>query len=191
MDISPELVRELLLYNPEDGVFTWRRRSQRWFKTKNAWATWNARYPGKRAGFVRAGAGNGYQCRGVTILDRHVLEHHLAWLYMTDDPLPQEIDHRNRDATDNRWRNLRASTHAKNMLNVSMYKSNTSGITGVVWDKRHEKWIARCRVDGKQKHIGRFDTPSEAGRAVSDFRAANGYGAEHGLRLARYHRDVK
>lgn len=33
---------------------------------------------------------------------------------------------------------------------------NTSGIKGVVWHKRHEKWMARIKVNGKLKYLGYY-----------------------------------
>ena len=35
----------------------------------------------------------------------------------------------------------------------------------VAWDKGGSKWRAKCRVDGKTKHLGSFDDEIEAARA--------------------------
>jgi hypothetical protein len=40
---------------------------------------------------------------------------------------------------------------------------NTSGFTGVSKDKK--RFMARIRIDGKQKHLGTFDSPKEAALA--------------------------
>ncbi|EKF16891.1 HNH endonuclease, partial [Nitratireductor pacificus pht-3B] len=45
-----ETLRELLVYDPETGILTWKVRPRRHFKTDGAWKGWNARYAGKLAG---------------------------------------------------------------------------------------------------------------------------------------------
>jgi hypothetical protein len=81
-----------------------------------------------------------------------------------------EVDHINRNTLDNRERNLRPVTHPQNMQNRSIYTNNKSGVRGVHWHKRQEKWIASIRVDGKLKHIGSFNTVDEAEQAVKEAR---------------------
>ncbi|MEL7966382.1 HNH endonuclease [Vreelandella neptunia] len=190
MKITPEIVRELLHYNPETGIFVWRERGRKWFKPSkqgNAWKTWNTRFAGKRAGLVVSQIDNGYQFRSLRLLGVRYLEHQLAWLYMTDDPLPEEIDHRNRMATDNRWQNLRASTSAKNSRNSSKSSRNTSGVTGVTWHKKDNRWQAQCKIRGKTHYLGSHDDINDASQAVADFRTANGFDPGHGKELAHYH----
>lgn len=188
MEITPEIVRELLHYDPETGIFTWRERDHRWFKTGRDCRKWNSRYAGKRAGVVAQSSESGYRRRHISIFKRIIKEHHLAWLWMTDEPLPPQIDHRNRDATDNRWSNLRSSTSKKNSRNLSLSRRNTSRITGVSWHKFSGKWRAHCRINGRYRHIGYFDDIDDAAKAVSEFRAAHGFDPEHGAELAHYHR---
>jgi len=188
MNITPKLVRELLDYKPDTGLFTWRYRGVDWFSCNRSWKTWNSRYAGQRAGSVSTDKRTGYQFRRVVILGQICKEHHIAWMWMTDEPLPPEIDHVNRDGTDSRWLNLRASTHAKNGRNQSMYRRNTSGVAGVNWHKTHRKWQARCMTNGKSHHLGYFDELDEAGQAVVAFRAEHDFDPEHGARLPHYHK---
>jgi hypothetical protein len=71
----------------------------------------------------------------------------LAWLMMTDeDPLDDEIDHKNRDRKDNRWINLRRVCRSVNTLNTG-----TRGKTGVrgVWRKNEKFWGARLTYRGE------------------------------------------
>lgn len=63
-------------------------------------------------------------------------------------------DHINRSEFDNRKENLRQCTHQENIRNSSLSKNNTSGFTGVYWDKRSEKWFASIMIDGKNKYLG-------------------------------------
>lgn len=41
-------------------------------------------------------------------------------------------------------------------------KNNTSGYTGVYWNRRRQKWNAEIRKDGKRYNLGGFDTFEDA-----------------------------
>jgi hypothetical protein len=73
------------------------------------------------------------------------------------------VDHINGDGLDNRRCNLRICTIAENIRNrTRLNKNNTSGMRGVHWDKRKEKWCAEIKVNRKKKFLGRFSTREEA-----------------------------
>lgn len=63
--------------------------------------------------------------------------------------LPEEVDHRNRNRSDNRIHNLRAATKSLNMHNSKKRKENTSGVIGVGFNKALGYWTSRIRIDGK------------------------------------------
>lgn len=44
-------------------------------------------------------------------------------------------------------------------------KTNTSGVTGVTWDKRREKWMAQIIFKGKHYYLGRYDNKEDAVKA--------------------------
>jgi hypothetical protein len=73
-----------------------------------------------------------------------------------------EVDHINRIRDDNRWCNLRDVSRAINAQNMPLYKNNTSGHTGVCWNKKFNKWQVLCRANGKQVYGGLFDNKEEA-----------------------------
>lgn len=75
------------------------------------------------------------------------------------------IDHRDGNGLNNTRANLRLATHQQNMFNKRIHKDNTSGLKGVSWHKPSDKWQAQIGVGGKQKYLGSFATPEEAGRA--------------------------
>ena len=79
------------------------------------------------------------------------LAHRLVWMYENGYFPETEIDHINRDPSDNRICNLRVVSHQCNMRNCKLRASNTSGITGVYWRKDINKWCARLN-DGKIFH---------------------------------------
>lgn len=80
-------------------------------------------------------------------------------------PKEKEVDHIfqvSKGVCDNRKKNLRLCTHQENMENNSFYKNNTSGYTGVVYDKSKNKWIATISIKGRNKHLGLFDKIEDA-----------------------------
>uniref|UniRef100_A0AAU7J825 HNH endonuclease n=1 Tax=Xanthomonas phage MK21 TaxID=3148942 RepID=A0AAU7J825_9CAUD len=93
------------------------------------------------------------------------LAHRLAWVLATGKWPSKHLDHINGARDDNRLCNLRECTEAENAQNLGMYSSNTSGYTGVSWNKRTQRWYAYINVAGKQINLGCYLTPEEAHRA--------------------------
>lgn len=144
--LTAERLRELLNYDPETGVFTFRvHRSQ------NATA-------GQVAGWRRP---NGYV--QVTVDGVHYKAHRLAWLYMTGAWPELDIDHINRTRDDNRWSNLRQLSRGENLQNASLSHRNVSGCKGVTpHPKGGGRWVAHIRFNNKQRYLGTFYEISEA-----------------------------
>lgn len=67
-----------------------------------------------------------------------------------------QIDHINRNRSDNRLGNLRSATRGQNMMNTGLRSGNTSGIVGVA--PFRNKWRARI----SKVHIGLFDSIADA-----------------------------
>lgn len=80
-------------------------------------------------------------------------------------PKGLSIDHIDHNPLNNRKENLRICTKGQNLFNQLPGKRNTSGVVGVGWDKRLEKWEANIWTSGKSKHLGYFDTIEEAKKA--------------------------
>ena len=184
-DMTQSELKKLLHYDPNTGVFTWRKRDASLFKRASDCKSWNKRFSGNRAGCVAPTKG-GYTNRQISIRGKLYREHRLAWLYMTGSAAPDEIDHINRNATDNRWTNLRAANNGLNHRNMSMKRSNTSGVTGVCFDASKGKWMAGAQLNGRTKFIGRYSLIEDAESAVKKFRAAHGYSPEHGKNRPHY-----
>ena len=75
------------------------------------------------------------------------------------------VDHIDGDITNNKLSNLRWVTHEENMQNRKKHSNNRSGITGVYWYKTLQKWQASITLNGKTKHLGRYEMLHEAVRA--------------------------
>ena len=123
---------------------------------------------------IKSLSGNGYVT--VCINYKHHRVHKLAWIYMTGKEPKNLIDHINHIPTDNRFCNLREATAQENCRYRVKSKNNSSGIKGVHYDSRKEKYIAQICVDRHvRKHLGYFDTAKEAGN-VYDKKAKELFG---------------
>lgn len=148
--MTAERLRELLHYDPETGVFTWRvYRGVVW--------------PGCVAGCSSAIKGR-YRMIGVD--QERLLAHRLAFLWMTGEWPLHKVDHVNGNGQDNRWANLRQATDRDNTRNRHSHPLNTSGYIGVTRDNQtrsRKKWRASIRNNaGKYQNLGRYMTAREA-----------------------------
>jgi hypothetical protein len=110
----------------------------------------------------------------VSIDSKRYLVHRIIWLWVYGGFPEPQTDHINHDRTDNRISNLRESTQKENHKNRSMHNNNTSGVTGVFWDKRAKKWGSQIVVNDKNISLGYFD--DKAGAAAVRLIAEIKYG---------------
>ena len=160
--IAPDLIRQLLDYDPETGVLTWRARTPDMFEdgghsAAHRCANWNAAWAGKVAG--RTGK-NGY--RQIAIFDRRYYSHRLAWVITTGAWPKDQIDHINSVRDDNRLANLREATQSQNSINVPVKRHNVSGLKGVSWHAKRREYASNIRANGVAKHLGWFKCPAAA-----------------------------
>lgn len=143
MSISPERLRELLVYDAETGVFT-RRVGAR----------------SRQAGTI-VGTRDSYGYLVTKIQRRMYKLHRLAWLYMTGE-WPDQIDHIDGIRDNNRWSNLRNVDGATNQQNQRRAQGDnrSCGLLGVT--RLGDRWMARILVAGKRVQIGSFSTPEAA-----------------------------
>lgn len=135
----------MLSYDPETGVFRWRRRNGSRCEV------------GQEAGSVDR---YGYILIRV---DKTLLRaHRLAWQYVHGNPPASEIDHINGAPSDNRIANLRLASRSQNIANAKRSRANTSGAKGVYWCRQQQKWRARITVDRRSHHLGHFSNIADA-----------------------------
>lgn len=127
-------------YDPDTGTFT--RRS-------------DGRVMGVKAG--------NYGRIQIDLGDQMRYASRLAWLYVHGEWPANQVDHINGDHTDNRIANLRVLSNAENCQNKNRArKDNRSGLLGVSWEARNQKWRARIMVNGRSVALGYHDTPEQA-----------------------------
>lgn len=102
-----------------------------------------------------------------------------------DDPGYKQVDHINHTRSDNRWSNLRLVDGDRvNAKNKSRSASNTSGVTGVGWDKDRCKWYAQISVGGVRRRLGKFHSFDNAVAARKAAEREYGYHPNHGAAKA-------
>ena len=123
----------MLDYNPETGIFVWKEPSKhsRHLKGKQA-GSMNDR------GYIR-----------VKLLNKDYKAHRLAWYYVHSEWPPQQIDHINRNRSDNRICNLRLATPSLNSFNKTPHRLSSSGVRGVF--KHGTKYIAYVGRNARQR----------------------------------------
>jgi hypothetical protein len=136
MNLRLEYLRDVLSYDPETGVWVWLNPPNH-----------NTRLRGKVAGTVRQ---DGY--RKIRINGVPYYSGRLAWFYMTGEWPKEEVDHRDRDPSNDKWSNLREATSSQNK-----YNRKPDDLRGVY--RSGSKWWAMA---GRNNYLGIFDTLEDA-----------------------------
>nr|DAZ46220.1 MAG TPA: endonuclease [Caudoviricetes sp.] len=147
MMLNQEYIKKILHYSPSSGLFYWNKPGRK--------------IDGKIAGSRKR---NGYL--QIEIERRKFYLHRLAWLYVYGDMPHVEVDHINGVRDDNRICNLRLASRSQNGMNTIKPATNTSGIKGVSWDKRNNKWCAQIKINQKTVWLGRHTSIESASMAI-------------------------
>ncbi len=104
--------------------------------------------------------------RSVHINGVYIKEHRAIFIYHKGRiPKNYVIDHINGNPLDNRIENLRAVTRSQNRQNSKVSVGNTSGTTGVHFNKQAQKWKSTIATNGKAKYLGFFSEKEDAIKA--------------------------
>jgi hypothetical protein len=134
-------LKSMLDYGPDTGQFRWKVE-----RPKHGGMT--------RVGDIAGGDKEGYIV--ITIDGRRWRAHILAWLFMTGEMPPEDIDHIDRDRSNNCWINLRLATRSVNNHNSTPSIVNSSGVKGVSWNEAKQRWHARIQVEDRLILLGDF-----------------------------------
>ena len=174
---SPEVLRQLLRYEPETGKLFYKERDRHHFAPNrfgtSAFVTWHKKYAGAEASRVNK---DGYAI--VAVKGTAFKAHRVAWAIQYGR-WPLAIDHVNGNRSDNRIENLREVTTAENNRNISIKSNNKSGVTGVV-RFRGTHWYAFINHNYKRIHLGSFRDFDAAVKARKEAELRYGYHPNHG-----------
>lgn len=154
--LTQACLKEILHYDPDTGLFTWT----------------NPRSPRIKPGDPAGCAKYGYIV--IKVNNRPYPAAHLAHLYMTGELPSDEMDHINRNPSDNRWKNLRQADRSLNCLNRGCFKNNKAGIQGI-YKNRRKKGVM-WQVEYRGKYVGFYDSfpAAVAARIFAEFKLSPG-----------------
>jgi len=138
-EITYDELHKTLYYNREIGIFVWII---------------------KRTG--SGGIGSIAGCLGldgyirIAINGRLYLASRLAWLYVYGYFPENIIDHKDRIKHHNWIDNMRETSKQCNAINTGNPTNNTSGVKGVYWEPRRNKWNASVKINQKKKYLGSY-----------------------------------
>lgn len=78
------------------------------------------------------------------------------------------VDHVNGNGLDNRRSNLRVATTSQNICNARIRSDNKIGLKGVALHRQTGKFRARIKANGRDIHLGLFETADAAHYAYSE-----------------------
>lgn len=165
---SPEYLRQRLRYDPDTGKLYWRYWEPNGPRWNSQWAdkeAFTAQRDGYRIGWLR---------------NKGLLAHRAAWAIFHGAWPEGVLDHRDKNRSNNRIKNLRASSRTGNARNQYRCRLNTSGVTGVILHKGTQKWVARIGVNSQRIYLGLFDRLEDAAAARKAAELEYGFDPTHG-----------
>jgi HNH endonuclease len=157
-------LKAVLDYEPETGLFRWKTE-----RSNNP--------NGSRIGTIAGSfASNGYW--RIVLFREERLAHRLAWLWMTGEWPPSDIDHDNLNRADNQWCNLRLANPSLNAANAPHKKTKSwPFVKGVSFHGhlRSKPFRAQIEKDGRNYSLGYHETVERA-KAAYDAKALELFG---------------
>ncbi|QIG73007.1 HNH endonuclease protein [Rhizobium phage RHph_N3_19] len=174
MELTYELLHELLQYDEENGLLYWRYRDIKWFKDEHFQKIWNNRFAGKEAGSIMP---SGY--KNLRILGRTKIYHRIIWWMHYGYEPSTPLDHINGQKQHNKIENLREVTPEENQKNHPTRKRSSNLPMGIRKTK-FGKFNARITSKGEEIHLGNFDNLEDAENARAEAMVKFGFHENHG-----------
>jgi HNH endonuclease len=165
---SPEVLRQLLRYEPDTGKLFWLPRTPDQFEPGYRHPEWNCRhwnskYAGKEAFTASRPGGVNFRA------------HRVIWAIVYGVDPCDIIDHINGDPSDNRIENLRTATPRQNSQNRTKIRGSSKYL-GVCYLASEGRWLMQMKTEAGRKVSRRFDVEIEAARYYDKI-AAEHHGA--------------
>jgi hypothetical protein len=145
-------LHEWFHYDPETGLFTWKKKTGKEFI-------------GARAGTNAEGAYSIIRVPGFG----PIYTHRLAWVFVHGLTIGgAEIDHRDGNPSNNAIGNLRLATRCQQLMNKKSQSNSSSGFKGAFPNpgSKSKPWRSYIQLVGKkQVYLGSFRTAQEAHEA--------------------------
>jgi AP2 domain/HNH endonuclease len=104
---------------------------------------------------------------GLHFQGRRMLVARVIWKLHYEEEPPPLLDHRDLDNHNNKIRNLRPATKSQNGYNRTAYKCNKTGVKGVCFLTKRNKFVAQIRRNNVHHNLGHFDTLEAAAAAYA------------------------
>lgn len=174
-----EELESLFCYDPLSGSLKWRQRDLSAFADRRAWKSWNERYADREAGAAFTDR-HGKSYRKLTLAGKTLLCHRVIFKLVTGVE-PVEVDHADGDGFNNAWLNLISCwDHKANHRNKRLPATNTSGLSGVWFDKKRNRYVAEIKFSEKKLYLGRFPDFFSACCARKSAEVSHGFSQFHG-----------
>lgn len=159
---SRTYLRECFEYDLMSGEAYWLERPVDHFDSYKTYIMWNSKFAFGKVGNLHKRT----RYYHTSLNGERYTLHRLIWKWWYgSDPL--EIDHIDRNRTNNRIVNLRSITNAQNTQNRTLSSNNTSKYSGVSF--RNGRWSARTNLNKKRIWLGLYSSPEEAAEAIKEF----------------------
>ena len=182
MNDIERFLTDCISYCPCTGLIKWKKDiPHRYYKSNRSKGCFKKSL-GSVAGYRKV---RDKQCTDyieVKSLGFRFLAHRAAWFLMMGN-WPEIVDHVDHNGMNNKWSNLRASNKRENARNMKLSSSNTSGFTGVFFEKRRGKWRSEIMVDGKNIFLGLYTDKADAIASRMNANSANLFHRNHGINL--------
>lgn len=142
----PSQILEFVSYDPATGIFMWAKSP----------------HPLCIAG-TRADLSSPKGYMRVQFWGKSYLAHRLAVFFITGEWPAIQVDHRNRNRSDNRYDNLRRATSSQNQANCLGRGNLKKGVTRLPTGK----FQAQIKSDGKNHYLGSFSNEADAHAAYA------------------------
>jgi hypothetical protein len=112
--------------------------------------------------------------------------HRVIWeMHYGEIPSGLLLDHDDGNGLNNKIKNLKLVDHVGNKRNLPINCRNTSGVTGVYWNKQRNAWDSKLNVNGKTIYFGRYKNKEDAIKAREKAEHTYGFSKTHGRRQKR------